>query len=195
MTASERSEHSILQTRADGAVSADVSFEQLYDLYKRLVFAWLAVRVHAPDVDDLAQDVWTIFYRRWQTWRFPDELVPEAKPVLSFLYRTCHLTLAGFRRLQQRTQADDLDRAEGVAAIETWLRDLELRQCLATARVVCTSEELDILAGKLSGVSARTIARTIGVTESAVDHGYRRAIAKVRAAVGASADGDGRHGV
>ena len=181
MTVPLASEHPILQARATGEVSADVSFERLYDLYKRPVYAWLALRVKPADADDLAQDVWTIFYRRWQAWRFPAELVPEAKPVLSFLYRTCHLMLAGFRRLQDRDRANDLDEAGDVAApVGTWQRDLEVRQCLTAARHACSADELEILIGKLTGVSARTIARTLGVTESAVDHGYRRAISKVR---------------
>jgi len=182
MTVPLASEHPILLARASGEVSADVSFERLYDLYQRPVYAWLSLRVPASDADDLAQDVWTIFYRRWQAWRFPAELVPEAKPVLSFLYRTCHLTLAAFRRMQERDRADDLEQAGGLAApIESWHRDLEIRQCLTAAKDACSPDELGILLGKLTGVSARTIARTLGVTESAVDHGYRRAIAKTRA--------------
>ena len=182
MTVPLASEHLILQARASEEVSADVSFEQLYDLYKRPVYAWLSLRLTPSDADDLAQDVWTIFYRRWQAWRFPAELVPEAKPVLSFLYRTCHLTLAGFRRTQERDRADDLEQAGEVPApIERWHRDLEVQQCLTAAKDACSPEELEILIGKLTGVSARTIARTLGATESAVDHGYRRAIAKTRA--------------
>src|SRR5262245_39465745 len=101
MTSPVGSEHQILEARARGAVSADVSFERLYELYKRPVRAWLALRLQGSDVEDVAQDVWTIFYRRWQAWQFAGEIVPDAKPVLSFLYRTCHLTLAGFRRLKR----------------------------------------------------------------------------------------------
>jgi DNA-directed RNA polymerase specialized sigma24 family protein len=188
------SEHPILQARAEGSATADASFEQLYDLYKRPVYAWLAMRVRTPDVDDLAQDVWTIFYKRWQTWTFPPDMAPEAKPVLSFLFRTCHLTLAGFARLQQRTRTDDLDRAEDVPAPhDLWHRQLEVRQCLDVARTACTADELDILVGKLTGVSARTLARTLSITESAVDHGYRRAIAKVRSALGEQAAAERRH--
>jgi len=191
MIAPLASEHPILQARASGEVSADLSFEQLYELYKRPVHAWLSLRLPASDADDLAQDVWTIFYRRWQTWRFAAELPAEAKPVLSFLYRTCHLTFAGFRRLQERHRADDLEQAGEIAAPEDrWHRDLDVRQCLTAARGACSSDELEILVGKLTGVSARIIARTLGVTESAVDHGYRRAIAKTRAVLanpGASA--------
>jgi len=191
MTAPLESEHPILQARASGQVSADVSFEQLYELYRKPVHAWLSLRLPASDADDLAQDVWTIFYRRWQTWRFTAELPPEAKPVLSFLYRTCHLTFAGFRRLQERHRADDLEQAgELPAPADRWHRDLEVRQCLSAAKEACSADELEILVGKLTGVSARSIARALGVTESAVDHGYRRAIAKTRAVLsnpGASA--------
>src|SRR5262245_17145695 len=191
MTAPLASEHPILQARASGEVSADVSFEQLYELYQRPVYAWLSLRLPASDADDLAQDVWTIFYRRWQTWRFPAELPPEAKPVLSFLYRTCHLTTSGFRRRQEPHRGADLAQAGELAApADSWQRDLEVRQCLSAAREACSSDELEILVGKLTGVSARSIARALGVTESAVDHGYRRAIAKTRAVLsnpGASA--------
>jgi DNA-directed RNA polymerase specialized sigma24 family protein len=191
MTAPLASEHPILQARASGEVSADVSFEQLYELYKRPVYAWLSLRLPASDADDLAQDVWTIFYRRWQTWRFAAQLPADARPVLSFLYRTCHLTFAGFRRLQERHRADDLAQAGDLAApAGSWHRDFEVRQCLSAAREACSSDELEILVGKLTGVSARTIAASLGVTESAVDHGYRRAIAKTRAVLsnpGASA--------
>jgi DNA-directed RNA polymerase specialized sigma24 family protein len=184
MTVPLASEHPILKSRASGEVDADVSFEQLYELYKRPVYAWLALRVKPSDADDLAQDVWTIFYRRWQGWRFPPELVPEAKPVLSFLYRTCHLTLVGFRRLGARERTDDLDLAGDIAApADPWHREFEVQQCLTAAQAACTADELEILIGKLTGVSARTIARTLSITESAVDHGYRRAIAKVRAAL------------
>lgn len=194
MTVPLASEHPILQARAEGSATADASFEQLYDLYKRPVYAWLALRVRTPDVDDLAQDVWTIFYKRWQTWTFPPDMAPEAKPVLSFLFRTCHLTIAGFARLQQRTRTDDLDRAEDVAAPnDLWQRQLDVRQCLDVARTACTADELEILVGKLTGVSARTLARTLDITESAVDHGYRRAIAKVRAELGEQAAGERRH--
>src|SRR5215510_13962837 len=165
MTVPLASEHPILQARASGEVSADVSFEQLYELYKRPVYAWLSLRLPASDADDLAQDVWTIFYRRWQTWRFPAELAPEAKPVLSFLYRTCHLTLSGFRRLKERDRAGDLDQAGDVAApAGSWHRDLEVRQCLTAAKEACSPDELEILIGKLTGVPARTIARMLGVT-------------------------------
>jgi RNA polymerase sigma factor (sigma-70 family) len=184
MSVPSASEHPILQARAAGTVSAEVSFEQLYSLYRRTVYAWLMFRVGRADVDDLAQDVWTIFYRRWQTWRFEAGFEPEAKPVLSFLYRTCHLTLAGFRRARARGRAEDLSAAENAAAPAQVYRDLELNECLAAARTACAPDELSVLMGKLTGMSARDIARGIGITESAVDHGYRRAIAKVRAALG-----------
>jgi len=53
MTAPLASEHPILQARASGETSADVSFEQLYELYKRPVCAWLSLRLPAADADDL----------------------------------------------------------------------------------------------------------------------------------------------
>jgi DNA-directed RNA polymerase specialized sigma24 family protein len=48
-------------------------------------------------------------------------------------------------------------------------------------RASCRAGDLAIVTGKLSGVSGREIARTLGMTEAAVDHAYRRVIATLRA--------------
>ena len=61
-------------------------------LKRVLVFTFtLAAPFVGPTaVDDLAQDVWLIFYSRFRRWEFGTEMEsPEARPVLSFLFRTC----------------------------------------------------------------------------------------------------------
>ena len=176
-------EHDILRKRAAGEVSVDDSFEALYELYGRQVRGWLTVRAGAADADDLAQDVWTVFYRRWKSWQFVPELeAQEARPVISFLFRTCHFVLAGHIRVREKHGADALASADAVAVSpDPWLRQLELKRCLSAVRASCRAGDLAIVTGKLSGVSGREIARTLGMTEAAVDHAYRRVIATLRA--------------
>jgi DNA-directed RNA polymerase specialized sigma24 family protein len=58
-----------------------------------------------------------------------------------------------------------------------------LNRCLALARQISTPEEMDVLMGKLSGVPAAEIARSIGATEAAVDHRFRNALARLRSAI------------
>jgi DNA-directed RNA polymerase specialized sigma24 family protein len=59
-------EQPILRSRARGEVSCGAAFERLYALYAPAVLAWLVLRVEKSDADDLAQDVWAIFYQRWR---------------------------------------------------------------------------------------------------------------------------------
>src|SRR2546428_1759183 len=92
-------EHGIVSGRMSGALSVDHSFESLYKIYTPVVVAWLVVRVESNMVEDLVQDVWTAFYRRWRTWQQPPEMnSPAARPVLSFLFRTVHLTAKAHHR-------------------------------------------------------------------------------------------------
>ncbi len=64
-------ENRVLRARARGELSADAAFEALFQEYRRIVASWLAVRVDGGSVDDLAQDVWLIFYGRFRRWEFP----------------------------------------------------------------------------------------------------------------------------
>ena len=173
----------ILRACARGGLSPAASFEQLYSLYAPTVLAWLALRVPQADADDLFQDVWTIFYNRWTRWQFSPEMeAPEARPVLSFLFRTCHFALQGHRR-RKALREDPLEAAEtadGPSAADQMLRQVELGRALARARNLCPQEELDVLLAKLAGVPAREIARTLKVTEAAVDHRYRNAVARLQ---------------
>ncbi|MFQ5695615.1 MAG: RNA polymerase sigma factor [Terriglobia bacterium] len=176
----------ILRARAQGRLSAHAAFEQLYALYAPTVLGWLALRVKPADADDLFQDVWTVFYGRWRSWQFlPEMQAPGARPVLSFLYRTCHFTLRGHRRRAARV-SDPLEAAEvpdGLRGPERLLQQLQIGQCLQLARGVCPPEELDVLLAKLAGVPAREIARTLEITEPAVDHRFRNAVARLQKAV------------
>lgn len=185
-------ENTLLRARALGEVSADAAFEALYREYGRLVFGWLGVRVDTSAVDDLAQDVWLIFYSRFRRWEFGVEAESsEARPVLSFLFRTCQFVARGHKRLASNRVVDPLEAPNEVAADSersSLLRTLEATRALAIARSVCPENELDVLLAKLSGMSAREIASTLRISESVVDHRYRNAIAKLRKKLGQGKD-------
>lgn len=70
--------------------------------------AWLALRADSA-ADDLFQDVWTVFYRRCREWQHRAPMGDESRPVLSFLFRTCHLTLRAHRRLRAARDAAPLE--------------------------------------------------------------------------------------
>ncbi len=177
------SELPILRARAQGRLSADEAFERLYRLYAPTILGWLAMRVHASDADDLFQDVWTVFCGRWRRWQFTPEMeAPEARPVLSFLFQTCHFVLQGHRRRMARPShslagVEVTDDAHGAEQLQ-W--EVELGHCLGQARRVCPPEELDVLLAKLAGVPAREIARTLLITEPTVDHRFRNAVARLQ---------------
>jgi len=108
-------ENRVLRARAQGEVSADDAFETFYREYGRTVSGWLAVRVDSAAVDDLAQDVWLIFYSRFRRWEFGTELEsPEARPVLSFLFRTCQFVARGYKRLASSRVVDPLETPDEV---------------------------------------------------------------------------------
>jgi DNA-directed RNA polymerase specialized sigma24 family protein len=101
--------------------------------------------------------------------------------VLSFLFRTCHLTLRAHRRLAQREPVPltdtDPPALDGQAHA---LRAVQLGECLDTAQRHCSDDDCAVLTAKLAGVPAREIARTLGLTESAVDHRFRNTIERIR---------------
>ena len=183
-------EPAILRARVEGSLSANAAFEQLYALYASPVMAWLRLRVEGSDADDLFQDVWRIFYGRWGGWQHSAEMdAPGARPVLSFLYRTCHFVLQGHRRMARPAEPlDAADPPDGVrgpvygerSEPEQMSREIELGPCLALARKICPAEELEVLMAKLAGVPAREIAQTFGISEPAVDHRFRDAVARLR---------------
>src|SRR5215813_12254538 len=177
-------ESSVLGAAARGELSPDEAFERLYDEYAPLVRTWLAARIGTAQAEDLFQDVWTIFYRRWREWEHRPDLEPsDARPVLSFLFRTCHLVLQAHRRIAKKRAAPPLEDVDSptVNGHGAVIAQIELGQCLDAARRHCTDEEWTVLTAKLSDVPAREIARTLQITEAAVDHRYRRAIARMRA--------------
>ncbi len=174
-------EPAILRARARGDVSADRAFERLHALYAPAVRAFVALRVRGPEADDLVQDVWTIFYQRWRRWEHRPEMeAVDAKPVLSFLYRTCQFAVMGHRR-KARPAAERSEAEAPFAGPDALLRETEAARCLDLARRLLTEPELDVLLAKLAGVPAREIARTLGVTESVVDHRFRGGLARLRA--------------
>ncbi len=176
-------EPTILRGREGGELSCNVAFDKFYRLYSPVVRGWVAISVRAGDVDDIVQDVWAIFYQRWRGWRFlPEMYAPDARPVLSFLYRTSRFLLEGHRRRATRAHEPlgDLDVADGPDQTERILRAVEFGQCLNLARKVCPQEEMDVLLAKLGGIPGREVAEALSVTEAVVDHRFRNAISRLQ---------------
>lgn len=172
-------ERVILRARAAGEVSVNEAFARLHALYSGDVLAFLALRIPTTEAEDLAQDVWTIFYVRFRRWEYRPEMEASgAKPVLSFLYRTCQYVVKGFRR--RRAAAVDADAADSGMGAELLLRSLEAGRCIELARRVLSKLALDVMLAKLAGVPAREVARTLGISESAVDHRFRASLALLR---------------
>jgi len=175
-------EHGIVSARMCGAMSVDTSFERLYRMYAPVVIGWLAIRVEPHAVDDLLQDVWTVFYGRWRTWQQPAELdMPEARPVLSFLFRTVHLATKAHRRACRVHEPIEKHHLTDEGKMpQRLVETLTLGQCLEFAKTHCSEVDTAILTGKLAGISARDIALTLEISESAVDHRYRNMLGYLR---------------
>jgi DNA-directed RNA polymerase specialized sigma24 family protein len=108
----------------------------------------------------------------------------EARPVLSFLFRTCQFVARGHQRLARSRKSDSLEDVEEKALSgdpDSLLRGVEAAKALSLARRVCPEEELDVLLAKLAGMSAREVAKALSITEAVVDHRYRDALARLRA--------------
>lgn len=168
-------------------MSADTAFELLFREYARIVAGWLAVRVDPFAVDDLAQDVWLVFYGRFRRWEYGIEREsPEARPVLSFLFRTCQFVVRGHQRLARARKSESLEDGEAGdprAALDgegEVSRELEAGRALALARSLCPEEELEVLLAKLSGFSAKEISKMLSVSPAVVDHRYRDALSRLR---------------
>jgi len=106
-----------------------------------------------------------------------------ARPVLSFLFRTCHFVLRGYQRrreLRGEIPSDVLEAADGSKGAERVERGAEAGRALRLAQRLCTPEERDVLLAKLAGMPAREIADTLGLTQSTVDHRFRAAVARLK---------------
>jgi RNA polymerase sigma factor (sigma-70 family) len=173
----------IMRDWASGALSPDDAFVRLYEAYGPLVLTWLRVRVDEASADDLFQDVWAIFCRRWREWDPHGSAdAADARPVLSFLFRTCHLVLMAHRRVARQRDARPLDEASGVTVDGSTpvLMRVQLGECLAAAKESCSDEDVAVLTAKLAGVPAREIARTLQISEATVDHRFRNAVSRIR---------------
>jgi DNA-directed RNA polymerase specialized sigma24 family protein len=178
-------EQAILRARQAGELSVEDSFRALFDLHGRAVMGWLLVRVPRDHADDLFQEIWSAFFVRWRTWEFRENVsAPEARPVLSFLFRTAAFVRGGqYRRKRQREMREE----EAGPAIPDTLSTpaclddrVQLGQCLDLAAEICASEELDALLAKLTGLSGEEMASSLGVTAAIADHRYRSAVARLR---------------
>jgi DNA-directed RNA polymerase specialized sigma24 family protein len=105
---------------------------------------------------------------------------------LSFLFRTCQFVARGHRRLARSRKSEPLEESESgdlrraLGSEEERSRDVDAGKALAIARRVCPEEELDVLLAKLSGFSAKEIARMLSVSAAVVDHRYRDALSRLR---------------
>lgn len=175
-TTSYAGEQEILAARQAGDISGDESFRELYDLYGRSVLSWLLVRAPRDQADDLFQEIWSAFLVRWRTWEFREHLaVAEARPVLSFLFRTAALKWKGHRRKER--PCEPLPELAGPDRLDS---DLELGRCLDLATQICSPEEVEVLVARLSGMSGEEIAQALGISEAVADHRYRGAVARLR---------------
>jgi DNA-directed RNA polymerase specialized sigma24 family protein len=154
----------VLRAWARGELSSDQAFARLYEAYAPLVRTWLAVRARDA-ADDLFQDVWTIFYRRCREWQGDQGEAQRSK-----------INGPGDRPLDavEDPLVDGQSRA---------LEAVQLGECLTAALAHCSDDETAVLTAKLAGVPAREIARTLQLPEAAVDHRFRRAVARIREAL------------
>ena len=174
-------EHAVLRARQAGDLSTDESFRSLYDLYGREVLAWLLVRAR-EEADDLFQEVWSVFYFRWKRWELREELMAqEARPVLSFLFRTAALTWRNrFHRRRPTEPVENLEVEDSESGPEAVHRRLELGDTLKLASRICPPEEMDVLLARLSGLSGAEISEALGITPAAADHRYRDCVIRLR---------------
>jgi hypothetical protein len=75
---------------------------------------------------------------------------------------------------------------------ERLIDGLTLASCLDFAKTHCGEEDVAILTGKLAGISAKEIARTLEISESAVDHRYRNTLGYLRQHLQSAESGGGR---
>ncbi len=174
-------EQAILRARQAGDLSAEESFRELYDLYGRDVLRWLLMRAPRDQADDLFQEIWSTFFLRWRNWRFREEVAAEeARPVLSFLFRTASFAWKGHRRKQRSSEPLD-----GIAALEDGIdRRLQLGRCLKLASEICSEEEVEVIVARLSGLSGAEVAQALNISEAVADHRYRGAVARLRRRLG-----------
>lgn len=175
-------ELAILEGCERGALTRERGFEELYALYRPTVLGWLVVTAGRGPAEDLAQDVWTVFHRRWGSWRHDPASPDEGRPVLSFLYRTAHFVLRGHRR-RRELRGEPLESADPPderTSPEVLDDRLAVGRLLELARRLCPPEELDVLLARLSGLSGREIAAALGITAAAADHRYRSAVERLR---------------
>jgi DNA-directed RNA polymerase specialized sigma24 family protein len=187
------SEQAVLRACAHAGLSSDEAFDRLYALYAGPVQVWLHMRVRQEVADDLFQEVWRIFLQRWRNWQHSPAMDdPNAKPVLSFLYRTSHFVLKAQQRKERAMKPLD-DAVNSILDPSGMVRMIDLGRCLALAKKSCPPEELDVLLAKLSGVPIREIARAFDVTEAVVDHRCRNVVARLRRKLQLNAKEPGRN--
>src|SRR5262249_11430283 len=119
---------------------------------------------------------------RWRSWQHPAKPAPrQARPFLTFHFRTAHHATKAHRRARRvHEQIEEHDLTDGRTMPERLIDGLTLASCLDFAKSHCGEEDVAILTGKLAGISAKEIARTLEISESAVDHRYRNTLEYLR---------------
>src|SRR5262249_8082417 len=153
------------RARQSGELSCEESLRWLYDLYARSVFSWLLVRSPRDQAEDMFQEVWSAFLVRWRAWEFREEVsAPEARPGVSFLFRTGAFVWKGHRRKERA--GEPLPDGESEPAVHSGELEarLELDRCLKLAAEICTPEEIEVLTARLAGLSGAEIAGALGIS-------------------------------
>jgi DNA-directed RNA polymerase specialized sigma24 family protein len=175
-----RPENEILASLLANRLSREEAFMALYASYAPSVRSWLRVQVGTELAEDIAQEAWTILFRRWTKWELrPELLTSDAKPILSFLFRTSHFLISAERRRMRRFEQLSAS-AEGTFAPSNPELARESSALLERARQVADDTAFAVLIGKLIGLKGVEIADALHISTSEVDHKYRSLIIRIR---------------
>ena len=156
----------------------DAWFEALFREHARAVVRYLARRAAAPDVDDLAADVFATAWRR-------REDVP-AGAELPWLYRTASYVLANHRRKARPIPVEDLweGLADDVDPVDLAIADDEARRALES---LSPRDRQVLLLHAWEGLDGAGLAAVLGVSRGGADAALSRARSRLRAAWAAPA--------
>ena len=128
------------------------------------------------DAEDIAQETGVIVLRRVREQR-----VAAAAPVVGLFVRqvTTRLTLALHRRAKP-TDADTEVPSDLAGPERTVWNQLDLEAVDEVARATLTSDDLEVILGKLNGERSDEVAERLGSTQGAVRARRSRALDKLR---------------
>jgi RNA polymerase sigma factor (sigma-70 family) len=157
----------------------EAAFEALYR--RELAFVWRMLRAHGvPEtrVEDAAQDVFMVVYRRWDDWRADS----RARSPRSWLFGIARRVAAGHRRRHARELRDAelaVPRAPELPADERASR----REALASLqRAIASLDDKSravFVLAELEGMTGREIAAVLGAKPNTVYWRLRVARARI----------------